>query len=131
MVLHDQPTALIVEDDRDASMIFQAALEEAGFEAVPILRGDDALRALRETTPEFILLDLHLPGTSGVDILGYVRDEPRLAQVIVVVATAHPQMADMVAEQADELLIKPVVFQQVVTVARRFLRRREESITPD
>ena len=64
----DNPLAFIVEDDEDASVIFASALQEAGFECEIIRAGDKALTWLAETVPAVIVLDLELPGVSGIDI---------------------------------------------------------------
>jgi CheY-like chemotaxis protein len=115
--------ALVIEDDEDLAVIFSSALGEAGFTTEIILSGDAAMQRLAETQPAMIVLDMQLPGISGIDILKHVREDERLAKTIVILATANPLMADMVRKQADLVLIKPVSFAQLRDLAARLKKR--------
>ncbi|MBN1979570.1 MAG: response regulator [Anaerolineae bacterium] len=115
----DNPLAFIVEDDEDASIIFASALQEAGFECEIIRDGEKALTWLAETVPAVVVLDLELPGVSGIDILRQVRADARLAETRVIVATAHPDMAVDIQDEADLVLFKPVSYIQLRDLAKR------------
>lgn len=117
--------ALIVEDDEDLAVIFSSALGEAGFTTEVILSGDAAMQRLAETQPAMLVLDMQLPGVSGMDILKYVRQDERLAGTIVILATANPLMADMVRQQADLVLIKPISYAQLRDLSARLKKRLE------
>jgi|GEM_PF-217516 len=120
-----EPLALVIEDDFDASVIFSKALEAAGCKAESIQKGDIALKRLHEIVPALIVLDLHLPNVVGSEILEYIRGDARLEKTIVMLATADSRMADVVRDQADLVLLKPVTFTQVRDFAMRLLRRVE------
>lgn len=109
--------ALIVEDDADLSTIFSEALKAAGFETEVALAGDTALARLAVTTPNVVVLDLHLPRVTGMDILHQIRADPRLTGTRVIVATAHPRMADSLRDEADLVLLKPISFSQLRDLA--------------
>lgn len=115
----DNPLALVVEDDEDASIIFAEALEEAGFEVEITRTGDAALARLAETTPAVVVLDLELPRVSGAKILDQIRADARLANTRVIIATAYPDLAMEIEEGADLVLIKPVSFNQLRDLATR------------
>jgi DNA-binding response OmpR family regulator len=112
-------SALIIEDDRDLALIFAQALQAAGFATGIVRDGDDALARLAVATPDIVVLDLHLPRTSGADILREIRADERLAQTRVIVATADPRMADMLQDQPDLVLLKPISFSQLRDLAAR------------
>jgi two-component system autoinducer 2 sensor kinase/phosphatase LuxQ len=114
--------ALVIEDDFDASVIFAKALEVIGFTTEVIASGDKALKRLKESEPEMIVLDLHLPEVIGNDILKYIRSEERLTHTIVIVASADPRSAETIQDQADLVLIKPTTFSQVRDFAQRLSR---------
>jgi DNA-binding response OmpR family regulator len=114
--------ALVIEDDFDASVIFAKALEVVGFTTEVIASGDKALERLKETEPEMIVLDLHLPEVIGNDILKFIRSEERLSHTIVIVASADPRSAETIQDQADLVLIKPTTFSQVRDFAMRLSR---------
>jgi DNA-binding response OmpR family regulator len=115
----DNPLAFIIEDDEDASVIFANALQEAGFECEIIRAGDKALTWLAEATPSVVVLDLELPGVSGMDILRQIRADARLAGTQVIIATAHPDLAVGLEEKADLVLFKPVSYGQLRDLAKR------------
>jgi len=100
--------ALIVEDDPDAGEIFEFTLKEAGFATSLVKSGEEALKYLRSIVPNLVVLDLHLPDISGTEVLQRMRASDQLAQVPVIVATAHPDMAEEIEEQAVLVLTKPV-----------------------
>lgn len=114
-----KPFALVIEDHVDSAIIFSEALREAGFQAETIRTGDAALARLSTAEPDVIILDLSLPRVSGTDILGAIRSNPRLAETRVVVATAHPQLAESVQDDVDIVLIKPISFSQLRGVVER------------
>ncbi len=108
---------LIIEDDDDLSVIFSEALQAAGFKTEIIQSGDQALARLAVTTPDVVVLDLHLPRVAGMDILHQIRADARLVKTRVIVATAHPRMAESLRDEADLVLLKPISFSQLRDLA--------------
>ena len=121
----ENPLALIIEDNEDASVIFANALQDAGFECEIIQAGDSALARLAETVPAVVVLDLELPRVSGVEILRHIRADVRLAGTQVIIATAYPDMVVDLEEKADLVLLKPVSFIQLRDLAKRVGSRSE------
>jgi CheY-like chemotaxis protein len=117
--------ALVIEDDEPHANLFSEALQKAGFKTEIFRDGQKALSRLNEVTPSLVVLDLHLPHVSGPEILGYIRSDQRLAKTRVVVASADPNMASMLREKADLVLIKPVSYFQLRELATRL--RDEET----
>jgi DNA-binding response OmpR family regulator len=115
-----KPLALIVEDEKDIAVIFAKALHAAGFETEVAHSGDVAIDWLASNTPDVVVLDLHMPHVAGTDVLQHIRNEPRLAEVNVIIATAYPHMAESLHETADWIFFKPVSFSQLRDLAARF-----------
>jgi DNA-binding response OmpR family regulator len=115
----NKPFALIIEDDPDLSTIFAAALQAAEFETELIRDGRTALDRLAVVAPALVMLDLHLPQISGVDILMQIRAEERLEHTRVILSTANPLIADPLRSIADLVLIKPISFSQLRDLASR------------
>jgi CheY-like chemotaxis protein len=113
------PLALIIEDHHESATIFAEALKEAGFETETIFSGDEALARLAVVTPDVVLLDLNLPRVAGTEILHQIRADPRLAKTRVIVATAFPELAEGIQDEADLVLFKPVSFSQLRNLAAR------------
>ncbi len=89
--------------------------------------GEMALRLARQTPPDLILLDLDMPGMSGLDVCKALKSDPALAQVPVIFATSHTTTAlEIVALQtgAADFVTKPLVAAQVTARVRAQLRAK-------
>lgn len=115
----DNPLAFVIEDDEAHADLFSEALQKAGFKVEVFRDGQTALSQLADAAPSLVVLDLHLPRVSGSDILNYIRSDPRLTKTRVVVASADPQMASVLREKADLVLIKPISYFQLRDLVTR------------
>ena len=113
------PFALIIEDDPKLAFIFAEAIQLADFETEIVRDGRAALDRLAVTRPAIVILDLHLPQLSGLDILTHIRADQRLAQTRVILATADALKAEHLRSEADLVLLKPISFHQLNALARR------------
>jgi DNA-binding response OmpR family regulator len=111
--------ALIIEDDIDLSTIFAEALKNAKYDTEVIHDGNTALERLTTMTPDVVVLDLHLPGVDGTNILREIRADTRLSETRVLVATADARLAETLQDQADLVLVKPISFSQLRDLASR------------
>jgi two-component system cell cycle response regulator DivK len=111
--------ALIIEDDLDLSTIFSEALTAAGFKTEILRDGKAAQARLNEVEPFIVILDMHLPYVSGLDLLAQIRRDERLEKVLVVICTADARMGEAVIDDADFVLIKPITFTQLRDLTRR------------
>lgn len=115
----DKPLALVIEDYTDQAVVFSRALEMAGFATERIEDGDVAQARLAEVVPALIVLDLHIPGTSGDVLLNQIRADARLAKIPVLIATADAFRANELQPLADFVFLKPVSFIQMREMAER------------
>ncbi len=115
----NEPLAFIIEDDYDLSNIFEKALQAAEFETQVFRRGDTACEALSNVSPDVVMLDLHLPYVEGVDIFHKIRTLPHLQETRVIVVSADDRLAEMMRDEADLVLIKPVNFGQLRGLSAR------------
>ncbi len=117
----NNPLALIVEDDLDLSLIFQTALERAGYTVSVRHRGEEGLEWLTQTIPKLIVLDLNLPDIQGDKVLGKIRSEFRFDDTRIILATANHLLAQSICNQADLVLVKSVSYSQLRDLTGRFL----------
>jgi CheY-like chemotaxis protein len=82
-------TILVVDDEQDARDYLALVLEDAGFNVVTAVDGNDALEKVRQAPPDFISLDLVMPGKSGIRFLHELRRNRRWARIPFVIVTAH------------------------------------------
>jgi CheY-like chemotaxis protein len=106
-----QGLALVIDDAEDWAAVYSKVLEIIGFETAVIGNGNTAVAELQKLTPVLVLLDLHLPGVSGRDILAFIREQPHLTNTKVILITADIVWAKDLREKADMVLIKPMGFQ--------------------
>src|SRR5712691_41561 len=90
---------LFVDDDPLVLRIYQEALSKQGFQVDTAKDGLNASKALRASRPDLMVLDLMMPRLSGVDVLKFVREDPQLASLPVVVLS-NSYMHDAAHEAA-------------------------------
>ncbi len=114
-----QSKALIIEDDSDLAYIFAESARMASMDVEVVQDGNQAMLRLSEIIPDVVILDLHLPGVMGGDILAYIRLQERFAHTKVIITTADPYMAESLEGMADFTLIKPVGYNQLRMLVAR------------
>jgi CheY-like chemotaxis protein len=117
---HIKPLAMVIEDNPDQNLVFTMALNKAGYTTESIHTGTDAQKRLKEAVPQIIILDLHMPDVDGNVILSQIRKDERLSKVNVILATADAAFADALESQVELVLLKPVSFAQLTSLASRF-----------
>jgi len=115
----NKPVALIVEDDRDVVALFRHVLDIAGYHTEIVMDGKEAMNRLEVSRPNIVLLDLQLPGMSGVEILTRMRANDSMRNIPVVVITAYPVYASSLPVEPDLLLYKPVDINQLSNLVQR------------
>ncbi len=100
---------VIIEDDKDVASFLELAVQNLGYETAVSYDGKSGLSLIQETSPDLILLDLHLPGVNGDEILRLVRADDELCSVPVIVLTGESYMLKSEIEvQANFTLVKPI-----------------------
>ncbi len=82
-------TVLVVDDEDDIRRFLSVALEDAGFEVIIAENGKEALAKIKEKRPDFISLDLVMPGGSGIAFLHELRRNKDWIHIPVMVVTGH------------------------------------------
>jgi two-component system cell cycle response regulator DivK len=102
---------LIVEDKATSRELLRNILEPRGYEVIEAVDGLDGLTKAFEHQPNLILLDLHMPQLSGMEVLGRLRADPRFHATPVIALTASAMQGDReraLAAGFDGYLTKPV-----------------------
>jgi two-component system phosphate regulon response regulator PhoB len=101
---------LIADDDADIRDLVAFKLSQNGHRVTAVEDGMAALRAVREQPVELALLDIRMPGMSGLDVCRELRATPETASLPVIMITARSQEGDVevgFAAGADDYIIKP------------------------
>ncbi|MEN9579746.1 MAG: Family ership [Pseudomonadota bacterium] len=118
---------LVVDDDDCVRQVVIEAIAPLAKEAVPFGSGDDLLAHLKDHLPELILLDLMMPGLSGLEVLREVRSQEQFASVPIVVLTGitTEEVALAFAAGADDYVTKPFQHNELLARVRRQLHAGE------
>ncbi len=113
--------ALVVDDISSNRMIAEAALKKLGWSVLTAADGQEALAVLEKTRCDLVLLDISMPGMSGVEVCQHIRSRADLAHVDVPVIayTAHAQPEDrdnFIASGFNDVLIKPLNLEKLTSV---------------
>lgn len=103
-------TVVVADDDADIRDLVAFELDNAGFTVVPAADGDEALDLVLEHRPDLALLDVMMPGRSGLDVLRSIRADDSLAGTRVILLTARARDVDVdegFSTGADDYLTKP------------------------
>ena len=124
-------TILIVEDDADIAESLQYNLKREGFRPVIAESGEKGLRlAIDERNPPaLIMLDLMLPGMTGMELCRRLRREPHTEKIPIVMLTAKAAEGDKIAGLdigADDYIVKPFSIKEVIARVRAVLRRTDK-----
>ncbi len=122
---------LIIEDDADIAESLQYNFKREGFRPIVAESGEKGLRlALDEKhPPSLIILDLMLPGMSGMELCRRLRREPLTEKTPIIMLTAKAAETDKIAGLdigADDYIVKPFSVKEVVARVRAVLRRVEK-----
>ncbi len=119
-------TVLVVEDDPTVAGVLSAYLRTAGFAPVVVADGSSALREWAQRKPDVVVLDIMLPGMSGLDVLRRRREDDDGAAVIVLSARGDEDERILGLELgADDYIVKPFSPREVVGRVQALLRRGE------
>uniref|UniRef100_UPI003FF11CA3 response regulator transcription factor n=1 Tax=Roseburia sp. TaxID=2049040 RepID=UPI003FF11CA3 len=116
----------VVEDDTNIREIERYALKNSGYEVETFESGAELFQRLKEEIPSLILLDIMLPGESGLDILAKIRGTAETSRVPIIMVTAKTSELDKVKGLdlgADDYISKPFGVMELVSRVKALLRR--------
>jgi DNA-binding response OmpR family regulator len=123
---------LIVDDDPSMLKMVAMTLNQAGFEIVVAQDAQSASLKLMEELPDLIILDIMMPGVSGLDFLQALRSDPQGLRIPVILLSALSDVDDKVAgfkAGADEYLTKPIDARELLARVMALLNRVEAQRT--
>jgi phosphate regulon transcriptional regulator PhoB len=125
---------LIVEDEPDIRKLVQYNLTQERFNVLEAEDGEQALKLLQREKPNLVILDLMLPGLSGMELCKLLRQRSDTAKLPILMLTAKAGEADRIVGLemgADDYLAKPFSPREMVARVRAILRRSESAPATD
>jgi DNA-binding response OmpR family regulator len=121
---HAQKTIVIVEDEQDTAEMFAEMMRVSGFRVLKAYGSNPAMQMIGQEEPSAVILDIMMPDISGLEILKFMRREPKLAHIPVVVVSAKTLSADIkvgLDAGASIYLTKPVGFSELKEAVEKVL----------
>ncbi len=113
---------LVVDDEVQILRAIRINLEARGYMVTTSQSGDEALRFVRENEPDLVLLDLELPGVSGVEILKSLRKVSEVPVIILSARSGDPEKLLALDEGANDYLAKPFGIGDLIMRVRALLQ---------
>lgn len=127
-------SVLVIEDEASYVEALEVALGREGFQVHSVPDGPQGLVGFREDPPDVVLLDLMLPGMSGVDVLRKIREAGTTPVIVVSAKDSEADVVSALELGADDYLTKPYSVRELVArihVATRRANRRKLEAAPD
>ncbi|MFC4064444.1 response regulator [Actinoplanes subglobosus] len=119
-------TVLVADDDADIRDLVAFKLEQAGLEVLAVGDGQAAVDTARARLPTLAVLDVSMPGLSGIDVCRMLRSDPSTAGMLIIMLTARVQEQDVeggFSAGADDYVTKPFSPRELVSRIQALLTR--------
>ena len=120
----ESKTILIVEDNELNMQLFNDVLEVKGYQTLQSRNGLDALKIARESKPDLILMDIQLPGISGLDVAKSIKEDRNLKTIPIIALTAFAMKGDEEKIRqggCEDYLAKPISTSGLLEIIEKYL----------
>ena len=117
-------TVLIVEDNEKNMKLARDVLQAKGYKTLEAVTGEEGVALARQHVPDLVLMDIQLPGISGIEAFKQIRADAKTARVPVVALTASVTPTDRTAISAagfDAFVSKPINLKEFLETVKRLL----------
>jgi len=114
---------LVVDDDPQIRRIMRVTLTSAGYEIEDAKSGEEALIKVRDFHPDLVLLDINMPGMSGLDACRAIRADSSVAVIMLTVVDTEAIKVEALDAGADDFVTKPFSTPELLARIRAALRR--------
>jgi two-component system, response regulator, stage 0 sporulation protein F len=112
---------LLVDDEEAIRMIYREEFESDGYEVVTAADGPNGLECFRSAQPDLVILDIHMPGMNGVEVLRQMKMEN--ATIPVILSSAYQEYKrDLGTWAADDYVVKSGNLDDLKNTVRRLLK---------
>jgi len=119
-------TALVVDDNRETADGLVKMLTLIGFQARPVYSPRLAIETMSKGLPDLLVLDVHMQGVDGGEVIRFIRRDPLLASVPILAVSSDTQdaiVAGIMSAGANAFLSKPVEYDELETTVERITHR--------
>jgi DNA-binding response OmpR family regulator len=124
----------LVEDDAEMRRVTRVLLMRSGYRVSEASSAEDALAEISRSLPDAAVIDINLPGLSGIKLVEILRGEPKTAALPILLLTALNQGTDKVRglqKGADDYVTKPYDPAELAARVEALIRRSRQGVAPD
>ncbi|MDP8209082.1 MAG: response regulator, partial [Candidatus Electryonea clarkiae] len=117
---------LIVDDDEKILFVLKKFVENLGYDAVTAENGEDAINKLNAAI-DLVLLDLEMPVKDGLEVTKWIREQPEISELPIIIITAHTSGKENITAMdlgADDFIAKPIDFIEIKARISSHIRRK-------
>jgi len=116
-------TILIVDDEPQIRRVMRTTLSSHGYAVVEAASGEEALEKLRAVRPDLIVLDVNMPGISGLETCAEIRTSSDVPIIMLTIRNSERDKVQALDAGADDYVVKPFGVQELMARIRAALRR--------
>ncbi|HKG57183.1 MAG TPA: response regulator transcription factor [Candidatus Limnocylindrales bacterium] len=121
--MENRPLILVADDQPEITKLVSLSLDNEGFRVITASDGASALEQLSESNPDVLLLDIMMPGMSGLDVLREVREHHPVPVIMLTARAATAQVSEGLNLGADDYVVKPFHPGELAARIRAVMRR--------
>ena len=125
---------LIIEDDHDIVEMLEYNLQQAGYQTLSALNGQDGVWLAAKERPDLVVLDIMLPVIDGFEVCRTLKNDDKTAHIPIIILSAKSQETDKVVGLelgADDYVTKPFSPRELIARTRAILRRGRDRPPPE
>lgn len=128
----EQKTVIVIEDEPDAAEMFAEMMRVSGFRVLKTYSSTPAISMVAKELPDVVILDIMMPDVSGLEVLRFMRREPKLKNIPVIVVSARSMPSDVkegLEAGATEYLTKPVGYLDLKQAVDQVMQKQQTDTT--
>jgi two-component system response regulator (stage 0 sporulation protein F) len=111
---------LLIDDEEGIHFVYRGELEDMGYEVHSALTGNDALRKLKNVSPDLVILDINMPGVNGIEVLRQIKEtNPEMPVILCSAYQEYKQ--DLGAWASDDFILKSADLNDLKAAVRQHL----------
>ncbi|GAB4504598.1 MAG: hypothetical protein Fur0043_15920 [Anaerolineales bacterium] len=115
-------TIMLAEDDLTMISLLKTLLGMEGYHVIALDLDDDVYEAVRREQPDLLLMDVHLPHTSGLEVLDRLRADDAIKNTRVIMTSGMSLEAECLAHGANDFLLKPYMPDTLLSLLKQNLK---------
>src|SRR2546427_9949674 len=124
-----KPSLLVVDDDEMSRFILREALTKRGYAVEEASDAESGIRKLRHHPYDLVLLDVQMPGLSGIDAIPKFKDiDPSVIIIMTTALGSKETIMEAISRGAYDYFVKPFKFEEMEVVVKRSLERRKMEV---